>query len=164
MTDQDVVDLFGFLGTLPADETPSADHKLGFPFNIRRGVGVWKARYVPKDWVLTDADSPELERGRYLVEALGHCAECHTPRDFMGGLDRGAWMTGGPNPSGDGRIPNITPTSLDWSALEIADYLESGFTPEFDVAGGSMKSVVEAYSKLPPEDREAVAAYLLALP
>lgn len=164
MTDQDVTDLFGYMQALPADATPSAAHEVGFPFSIRRAVGVWKARYMMDAWVVADAATPELERGRYLVEALGHCAECHTPRDVIGGLDRTAWMTGGPNPSGDGRIPNIHPSALGWSADEITDYLDSGFTPEFDVAGGSMKAVVENYAQLPASDRAAVAAYLLSLP
>ena len=73
-------------------------------------------------------------------------------------------MTGGPNPSGDGRIPNIHPSALGWSAEEITDYLDSGFTPEFDVAGGSMKAVVENYAQLPASDRAAVAKYLVSLP
>ena len=73
-------------------------------------------------------------------------------------------MQGGPNPSGEGRIPAIHPDRLGWSAEEIADYLESGFTPAFDVAGGTMKPVVENWAQLPASDRAAVAAYLLALP
>jgi mono/diheme cytochrome c family protein len=163
MTDQDVTDLFGYMQSLPADATPSADHEVGFPFSIRRAVGIWKARYMTEEWV-AGAATPELERGRYLVESLGHCAECHTPRDAIGGLDRASWMTGGPNPSGDGRIPNIHPSALGWSAEEITDYLDSGFTPEFDVAGGSMKAVVENYAQLPASDRAAVAKYLVSLP
>lgn len=164
MTDQDVTDLFAYMQSLPADPTPSAAHEVGFPFSIRRAVGIWKARYVSEDWVVNDANTPELMRGRYLVESLGHCAECHTPRDMLGGLDKTAWMQGAANPSGDGRIPNIHPATFKWSALEIEDYLDSGFTPEFDVAGGTMKAVVDNYAQLPPEDRAAVAAYLKALP
>ena len=163
MTDQDLVDLFAFMQTLPSSELPSQPHELGFPFNIRRSIGVWKARYASGDWVMAEAADPQMERGRYLVETLGHCGECHTPRDVLGGLDLANWMGGGPNPSGDGRIPNIRPEALGWTALEITDYLESGFTPEFDVAGGSMKAVVENYAKLPASDREAVAAYLLEI-
>ncbi len=164
MTDQDVTDLFAYMQSLPADATPSAAHEVGFPFSIRRAVGIWKARYVSNDWVVNAVSTPELERGRYLVESLGHCAECHTPRDIIGGLDRSAWMQGAANPSGDGRIPNIHPATLGWSALEIEDYLDSGFTPEFDVAGGTMKAVVDNFAQLPPQDRSAVAAYLLSLP
>ncbi len=163
MSDQDIVDIFLYMRGLPSSSTPSLAHKVAFPFNIRRAIGVWKARYLTDDWILDDIRTDQLERGRYLVEGLGHCAECHTPRDILGGLDRSNWMGGAPNPSGDGRIPNIRPDALGWSALEIADYLETGFTPEFDVAGGSMKAVVENYAKLPASDREAVAAYLLSI-
>ena len=163
MSDQDIVDIFLYMRGLPSSSTPSLTHEVAFPFNIRRAIGVWKARYLTDDWILDDIRTDQLERGRYLVEGLGHCAECHTPRDILGGLDRSKWMGGAPNPSGDGRIPNIRPDALGWSALEIADYLETGFTPEFDVAGGSMKAVVENYAKLQASDREAVAAYLLSI-
>lgn len=111
-----------------------------------------------------EAPTPELERGRYLVEALGHCAECHTPRNAFGGLDKANWMGGAPNPSGEGRIPNITPAALRWNAAEIAEYLKSGFTPEFDSAGGSMAAVIRNTSQLTDSDRAAIAAYLAALP
>lgn len=163
MSDQDLVDLFIYMKGLPNSSKPSLAHEVGFPFNIRRAVGFWKARYLTDDWVMDDIGSAQLERGRYLVESLSHCAECHTPRDILGGLDRSNWMGGAPNPSGDGRIPNIRPEALGWTALEITDYLETGFTPEFDVAGGTMKAVVENYAKLPTSDREAVAAYLVSI-
>lgn len=162
MTDQDLVDLWAYMQTLPPDETESLPHDVGFPFNIRAGIGVWKALYADPDWVVDVP--PELERGRYLVEALGHCGECHTPRNALGALDRSAWMAGAPNPSGSGRIPALTPDSLTWSAEDIAYYLETGFTPEYDSAGGHMTAVIENFAKLPAEDREAVAAYIKALP
>jgi mono/diheme cytochrome c family protein len=164
MTLQDVADLMAYLETLPVSHVPSQPHELGFPFNIRRGLGLWKRINLSSDWVLADASTPELERGRYLVEALGHCAECHTPRDATGGLDRSRWMQGAPNPSGKGEIPAIDPRSLKWSAGDIAYYLESGFTPDYDSAGGQMTKVVESMSQLSAEDRNAIAAYLKALP
>lgn len=160
---QDVADLIAHMRTLPASDTPSLQHDLRFPYNIRTGLGVWKALYLRDDWV-AEASTSELERGRVLVEALGHCAECHTPRNALGGLDRSAWMTGAPNPSGEGRIPGISPATLDWSAQDIAAYLESGFTPEFDSAGGSMADVIHGTAALSDDDRLAIAAYLKALP
>ncbi|MEL6236581.1 MAG: cytochrome c [Pseudomonadota bacterium] len=163
--DGDLLDLFAYLKTLPADATPSAPHALGFPFSISRGIGLWKLLYATPDPVLPeDGLSEAALRGRYLVEGPGHCAECHTPRDALGGLDMARWMAGGPNPDGPGRIPNITPAKLTWSESDIAYYLESGFTPDFDSAGGSMVAVIENTAKLPPEDRAAIAAYLTALP
>lgn len=162
MTDQDVADLWAHMRTLPADATPSKPHEVGFPFNISRGIGAWKMLYLDAGWV--QDVPPELERGRYLVEALGHCAECHTPRGPLGALDTAQWMAGAPNPSGRGNIPPLTPDKLTWSAADIAYYLETGFTPSYDSAGGSMASVVTAWSQLGAEDREAAAAYLKALP
>lgn len=164
MTLQDVADLKSFLDTLPVSDQPSLSHELSFPFNIRRGLGLWKQVNLTSDWILTDLASPQIERGRYLVEALGHCGECHTPRDMTGGLDRSRWMQGAPNPSGKGKIPAIDPQSLKWSASDIAYYLETGFTPDYDSAGGQMTKVVESLSHLSPEDRNAIAAYLKALP
>jgi mono/diheme cytochrome c family protein len=163
-TAQDMVDLVAYLRTLPGDPTVSQPNDVGFPFSIRRAIGLWKWMYRSDDWVVSDAATPEIERGRYLVEALGHCGECHTPRTALGGLDRDNWLAGAANPNGEGRIPGITPTALGWSAGEIAYYLESGFTPDFDTAGGEMVAVIRNTSRLTPEDRAAIAAYLLALP
>ena len=163
MTDQDVADLWAFLRTLPESDTPSAPHRLAFPFNIRLSIGGWKFLYADDVWV-QPAETPELERGRYLVEALGHCAECHTPRDALGGLDRTRWMAGAPNPSGKGRIPGISPAQLNWTSEDIVYYLETGFTPDFNTAGGGMASVVLNLSQLPAADRQAIAAYIKALP
>ncbi len=160
----DIVALVAFLKTLPADPTPSADHELGFPYSIRLGIGLWKRLNVSEDWAIDVANDPVLERGRYLSEALAHCGECHTPRTASQGLDVSRWFAGAPNPSGRGKIPNISPAKLTWSEADIAAYLESGFTPDFDVAGGSMNDVVLSLSQLPPDDRAAIAAYLKAVP
>ena len=164
MTAQDVVDLKAYLDTLPSSDSVAPDHELGFPFTLRRGLALWKLVNLKSDWVMAEAPTGQLDRGRYLVEALGHCGECHTPRDLTGGMNRAAWLIGAPNPSGDGRIPGIAPAELDWSAEDIAYYLESGFTPDYDSAGGEMASVVNNMSQLPAEDRAAIAAYLKALP
>ena len=163
MQPQDVVDLHAFLATLPASDTPSQPHEVGFPFNIRRSVGGWKWLFLDDSWV-RPADTEQLERGRYLVEALGHCGECHTPRNALGAMDRNAWLSGAPDPSGKGKTPDLTPASLTWSDTDITYYFETGFTPDFDSAGGHMAHVIENLSKLTAEDREAVTAYLKALP
>jgi mono/diheme cytochrome c family protein len=162
MTDGDLADLWAYMQTLPPQAVPSKPHEVGFPFNIRRSVGGWKLLNLDDGWVLDVP--PELERGRYLVEALAHCAECHTPRDALGGLDTARWMAGAPNPSGRGMIPPLTPDKLTWSATDIAYYLETGFTPDFDSVGGHMAAVVSNFGKLTAEDRAAVAAYVKALP
>jgi mono/diheme cytochrome c family protein len=162
MTLQDVADLKAFMDGLPPSATENAPHDLGFPFTIRRGLGLWKRLNLHEDWVMPAP--PDLERGRYLVEALGHCGECHTPRNATGGLDRSRWMQGAPNPSGKGSIPALTPDKLDWSVTDIAYYLETGFTPDFDAAGGQMVKVIDSLANLPATDRAAIAAYVKALP
>ncbi len=157
---EDIWDLVAYLRDLPADTTPSQAHDVGFPFNVRRGLWLWRTAFAPKDWV-RPADTPELERGRYLVEALGHCAECHTPRNALGGFDQTRWMQGAPSPDGKGKVPALQ--GLEWSAQDIAYYLETGFTPDFDSAGGEMADVVQNTAKLSAEDRDAIAAYIKGL-
>ena len=114
---QDVADLHAFLQTLPADPTPSQPHEIGFPFSMRETLGIWKLLFLSKDWALAGNVTPTVDRGRYIAEALAHCGECHTPRNALGGLDKSRWLGGAPNPSGQGRIPNITPGKLGWSAV-----------------------------------------------
>lgn len=162
MTPQDVVDLKAYMDGLPMHPAQNQPHELRFPFNIRRALGLWKRAHLSDAPVIAVEET--LERGRYLVEGPGHCAECHTPRDFTGGLDKARWMGGAPNPEGKGRIPNITPGALKWSAADIAEYLKSGFTPDYDSAGGSMAKVIRNTSLLSDDDRNAIAAYLKALP
>jgi mono/diheme cytochrome c family protein len=105
-----------------------------------------------------------LERGRYLVEALGHCGECHTPRNAFGGLIKSRWLAGAPNPSGRGTIPNITPAKLDWSDGDLKTYFTSGFKPDFDTVGGHMADVIENLKLMPETDLQAIIAYLRAVP
>ena len=84
MKDHDVADLWAFWHTLPAADHSNQAHYVAFPVSIRRFIGVWKTAFLTDDWLpKTDAD-----RGRYLVEALGHCGECHTPRNILGGLKK----------------------------------------------------------------------------
>jgi len=161
-----LLDLKAYLDTLPATTNEVAGHDLGFPFNIRRFVGLWKLLYLDPAWVAEiDAADPLLARGRYLVEGPGHCGECHTSRDALGGLERADWLAGAKAPEGDGTVPNITPGGIgDWSASDIVYAFESGFKPDYDTLGGSMVSVQDNLSHLPEADLDAIAAYLLALP
>ena len=162
---QDIVDLHAFLMTLPPVATPSQPHQVGFPYNIRRNLGGWKTLFLDGSWVVDGELTEQEARGRYLAEGLGHCGECHTPRNALGVSDRSRWLGGAPIPGSEkGTFPNITPGKLDWSEADIAEYLSSGFTPEFDSAGGHMALVVESFSHLTPEDRPAVAAYLKKVP
>ncbi len=158
MSDEDVADLFAFMQTLPAVEGQAPDHGLWFPFTLRRGIGLWKALYLNDEPQIEIANaSPQVAHGQYLVEALGHCGECHTPRALTGGLETDQWLGGRPNITAGGDIAS-------WSEEDIAYYLESGFTPDFDSAGGRMAAVIRNLAQLPEEDRAAIAAYLKAIP
>jgi mono/diheme cytochrome c family protein len=165
---EDLVDLKSYLDTLPASAKPNQQHDLKFPWNVRAGIGLWKVLNLDAAPVVpVPADDPALVRGRYLVEGPGHCGECHTPRNWSGGLDRNRWLAGAANLDGEGSVPNITPDEdglADWSQKDIEYYLKSGFTPDFDTVGGSMVEVQENMALLPEADRAAIAAYLKAVP
>ena len=165
---EDVIDLKAYIDTLPKVGGVSADHDLAFPWSVRRGIGAWKRLYLDAGFVVeTEPSDAVLARGRYLVEGPGHCGECHTPRNRLMAVDTTRWLAGAPNPDGEGSVPNITPAGpnvSDWSAADIAYYLESGFTPDFDAVGGSMVAVQENMAELTAKDREAIAAYLKAVP
>jgi mono/diheme cytochrome c family protein len=164
----DIKDLMAFLRTLAPVEGKQPGHDLPFPFNIRRSLGLWKLLFYGTGTIEPDAaKSPAWNRGHYLVEALGHCGECHTPRNILGGQDRSRAYSGGPNPDGKGRVPNITPDKTGigaWSKADIVYLLESGFTPDYDSVGSSMAAVVKNTAELPAADREAIADYVQSLP
>lgn len=158
----DIADLKAYLDSLPASDSPNRPHELDLPWSIRRSMGLWKTVYLDRTPVGA-APSEQIERGRYLAEALGHCAECHTPRDRFGGLDRSRWMAGAPGMIGSAEAPNITPAALDWSMDEIVWYLESGHSPRNETASHEMEDVIAGTSQLPREDLRAIAAYLNGL-
>jgi mono/diheme cytochrome c family protein len=164
-TVQDVRDLFAFLKTLPPVAGRVRDHDVPFPFNIRRNVGIWKLLFFDDALHIPDQSrSPSWNRGAYLVNGFGHCAECHSPRNFLGEIITSQRFAGGPNPEGEGWVPNITQKGIgDWSAKDIADFLENGVTPDGDSAGGSMVRVIKNTSQLKPADRAAIAEYVKSL-
>jgi mono/diheme cytochrome c family protein len=163
---EDVRDLFAYLKTLAPVTGRARDHDVPFPFNIRRNVGMWKFLFMDgKPFVPDPGKSAQWNRGAYLVNGLGHCAECHSPRNFLGGIVEAQRFAGGPNPEGEGFVPNITQKRMsDWSAKDFAYFLESGMTPDGDTAGGPMARVIRNTSQLPAEDRAAMAEYLKSLP
>jgi mono/diheme cytochrome c family protein len=162
----DVRDLFAYLKTLPAVPGKVRDHDLPFPFNIRRNVGAWKLLFMDgKPFVADAARSAQWNRGAYLVNSFGHCAECHSPRNVLGGLIASQRFAGGPSVEGEGWVPNITQKGIgEWSEKEIADFLETGDMPEGDSASGAMRPVIKNLAQLTPEDRAAMAEYLKSLP
>lgn len=164
MRAQDVADLWAFLLSLPASDRPDEAHDLPLWMQPRLGLGLWNRLHLTKDWAVGGDLTREEARGRYLAEALAHCAECHTPRGATGGLRRDRWLAGAPNPTGEGSIPALTPDRLDWSVAQIAGYLDLGLTPAFDTAGGTMASVVANLHQISAEDRRAIALYLKRVP
>ena len=163
---EDVRDLFGYLKSLPPVAGRQRNHAMMFPFNIRRGVGLWKLLFLDGQPFKPDpTQSAQWNRGAYLVNGPGHCAECHSPRNLAGGIIASQRFAGGPNPDGEGWIPNITQKGLsDWSEKEIAYMLETGMTPDGDSVGSSMTEVVRNCSQLSADDRTAIAAYIKSLP
>src|SRR3984893_9179827 len=163
---EDARALFAYLKTLPAVSGKVRDHAVPFPFNVRRNIGIWKLLFMDgKPSALDPARWVGRNRGAYLVTSRGHWAECHSPGNFLGGIIAAQRFAGGPNPEGEGWVPNITQKGLDeWSAKDIAYFLETGQTPDGDSAGGSMVRVIRNTSQLSPEDRAAIAEYLKSLP
>jgi mono/diheme cytochrome c family protein len=168
MTAEDARDLFAYILTLEPVEGRVRDHELPFPFNVRRGLGLWKLAFLDGEPFRPDpAKSASVNRGAYLTQGLGHCAECHSGRTALGQIDEARRYAGGPNPSGRGTVPNITPheTGLkEWTRGDIIEVLTSGLTPTGDSVGSTMTSVVRNTAEIPEADRGAIAEYLRQLP
>jgi mono/diheme cytochrome c family protein len=166
MSFDDLRDLFAYLKTLPPVTGKVRDHDLPFPFNIRRQLGGWKLLFLDGQPFKPDpSQSAQWNRGAYLVNGPAHCAECHSPRNLLGGIVSGKRFAGGPSPDGQGGVPNITQQKLkDWSVKDIVDTLTTGMTPDSDFVGGAMVEVVRNTSQLTPADREAIAVYIKSLP
>jgi mono/diheme cytochrome c family protein len=162
----DLRDLFAYLKTLPAISGKVRDHALSFPFNIRGAVGLWKLLYLDgRKFTPDPAQSAQWNRGAYLVNGPGHCAECHSPRNFLGAIIASRRFTGGPSPTGQGGVPDITQGKLhDWKVEELAETLATGMTADADLVGGLMMEVVSNTRQLSGADRDAIAVYLKSLP
>jgi mono/diheme cytochrome c family protein len=166
MTLDDVRDLFAYIKTLPPVAGRAREHDVSFPFNMRRAIGFWKLLFLDGQPFQPDpTKSAQWNRGAYLVNGPGHCAECHSPRNFAGAIIASQRFAGGPNLDREGWVPNITQKGLaDWSEKDIAYMLETGMTPDGDSVGGGMTEVVRNTSQLPADDRMAIAVYVKSLP
>jgi len=161
----DLRDLFAYLKTLPAVQDKSKPHDVPFPFNIRRTLGGWKFLFLDgKPFEGDPTKDAVWNRGAYLVNGPGHCAECHSPRNVLGGIIASQRFAGGPAPDGDGFVPNITQKGLSMSHDQVVKLLETGETPDGDTVGGEMGKVVANTAKLSAEDRAAIATYIKSLP
>jgi mono/diheme cytochrome c family protein len=167
ISDADARDLWAFLRSLPPNARSSRPHELRAPYAWRFLVGPWKWLYFKSGPFAADsARSLVLNRGAYLVEALGHCGECHTPRKFLGGMNRERWLGGTASGPDGKRVPNLTPTRLKkWDDSDLREFLVGGLTPDGDVPAETMGEVIRnTTSQLTPEDLAALIAYLRALP
>ena len=166
ISDSDLRDLWAFLRTLPTSSRASQEHELGFFFRWRFLVTVWKwFFFTPGPFVNAPGVSDIVNRGAYLVQALGHCGECHTPRNFLGGPKKSRHLAGGKTPEGT-TVANLSPTGLKkWSDKELQDFLVLGTTPDGDFPEESMAEVISnTTSQLTPQDLAAMIAYLRSLP
>jgi mono/diheme cytochrome c family protein len=162
----DIRDLFAYLKTLAPVSGKVRDHDVPFPFDVRRNIGIWKLLFMnDKPFAPDAARSAQWNRGAYLVNSLGHCAECHSPRNFLGGIVAAQRFAGGPDLEGKGWVPNITQKGLaEWSDKDIVYFLQTGQVPDGDTIGGSMGNVIRNTSQLSDGDRAAIAEYLKSLP
>jgi mono/diheme cytochrome c family protein len=166
----DARDMFAYLKTLPPVPGKVRRHDLSFPFNERRLIGGWKLLFLHGGPFVPDpSQSAQYNRGDYLVNGPGHCAECHSPRNALGGIIERERFAGGPAVDGSGWVPNITPVGLQhgdevWSQKDIASFLDSGMMPSGDFAGSTMADVIRNTSLISADDRAAIAAYIAALP
>src|SRR3954469_25850526 len=165
MSVDDVRDLMAYLRTLPPVKDEPPQHELSFPMTIRRLVGFWKLIYLDQSPIGHDPNRDwEWNRGHYLVEALGHCAECHSSRNIAGGIKSGTRYAGGADQENVGFVPNITPAGLrHWSREDLQHALTTGITPEARVLGSTMAEVVTDIAALPESDQRAIATYIKSL-
>jgi mono/diheme cytochrome c family protein len=170
LTTNDVIDLKAFLDSLPPVVRTNEPHELAFPFNIRRGIGLWQLVYVDGKAFVPDAKATDqVNRGAYLVQGPGHCGECHTPRNpITQATDPTRTLSGAVLPDGtNGVAPNITPDPSGigtWTPAQITRLLTTGLKPTSDSVAGAMGPVVASVSMLARADLQAIAAYLKSIP
>ncbi len=170
MSDQDIISLYTYIMTLPKIAQENKNHQLDFPFSWRFATNFWRLLFFQPGTYQYNQNSDEMwNRGAYLVQAVGHCAECHSPRNFLGKIVNNMTLTGNPKDYDGSIVPNITPDSETgiglWKEGDIVALLKFGILPNGDVVGGKMMEfVMNASSKLSDQDLQAIALYLKSLP
>jgi mono/diheme cytochrome c family protein len=171
MSADDLKALVAYLRSVPPVKRANQPKKISVPMFESVFLPAWLAAFAPRENPPTSVPAAGVGRGEYLVRAVGHCGECHTPRTMTMATDNTRFLAGNPKGPEDSEVPNITPdktTGLTWSEEEIADYLATGNKPDGDVAGGLMGEVIEGtlagYKDLSKADRLAIAQYLKTIP
>jgi mono/diheme cytochrome c family protein len=168
ITDDDARAIKAYLFSLPPAHAPDRAHDVWFPFSWRFLQVGWRLLFFDHGPFKPDPRaSAAYNRGAYLVTALAHCGECHTPRNLLGAVDSDRALSGNPDGPDGEAVPNITPdpkTGIgDWDKNDIATLLKTGATPEGGKVKGAMHEAIEDGLKyLTDEDRQAIATYLLA--
>ena len=170
LTDDDMRALWAYLRSVPAVKQVNRQHDLNWYTRARSFVSSWKGLYfTPGAYKPDAAKSATWNRGAYLAEAAAHCGECHTPRGALGAVKSGLHYAGTREGPKDSVVPNITPDKKTgigrWRVSELADYLETGMTPDGDSAGDLMAEVIDnGLRYLRKDDLTAIAEYVLSLP
>ncbi len=169
ISDDDISDLWAYLRTIPAVARPNDQHDLKFPFSRRELMWGWQLLFFNSGPFVADTgQSEQWNRGAYLVRSLGHCGECHSPRNLVGVVDNQREL-GGNRFGPDGlEVPNITPDQDSgigsWSASDVSALLEMGMLPDADFVGAGMAAVVDnSTGYLTEPDRRAVVEFLQQL-
>ncbi len=169
ITDDDLLAMKAYLDSIAPVNRENREHDLAWFASVRMALAGWKLLYFDPGVFEPDPDRDATwNRGAYLVRHLGHCGECHTPRNALGALDHSKELGGNPNGPDRDAVPNITPHEVSgigrWSASDLSDLLEIGMYPDGDFVGGSMTDVVDHNtSKLTADDRRAIITYLESL-
>jgi mono/diheme cytochrome c family protein len=171
MAEGDLKTLVAYLRTLPPLKRQNQPKRITVPFFESVFLPAWLAAFAARETPPTAAPTSGLARGEYLVKAVGHCGECHTPRGVTQAVDNSRFLAGNPKGPENAEVPNITPdpqTGLRWSAEEIVDYLATGNKPDGDVAGSLMAEVIygtaAGYRDMTRADLTAIAHYLKSVP
>jgi len=165
LTDEDVRALYAYVMTRDAVRAENRPHELTFPFNVRSLVGVWKARYFEPGVFKPDpARDAQWNRGAYLVEGLGHCGACHTPRNALGAEKRGEAFAGGEAEGWHAPALNAdSPAPVPWTTQQLYVYLRTGLEDAHAIAAGPMAPVVRNLATVPESEVRAIAAYFTEL-
>lgn len=172
MAEEDLRALVAYLRSVPPANRKNLPKRITVPLFERVFLPAWLAAFAARETPPPKAPTTGPARGEYLVRAVAHCGECHTPRTMTMAPDTSRFLAGTANGPEGSTVSNITPdpeTGLGkWSEREIIDYLGTGNKPDGDVAGGLMGEVIfgttAGYRDMTPSDLAAIARYLKSIP